>query len=136
MVNAQSSWKVRVRVITQVRGLPAAASCQPLSHRARVVVIVVMVAVLGVRNLQAGFALCPFVIGRVGLNAERRARLKEVGHKAHLWRRGEEKEKGFLFCFFLNRRNREYKHVRDTEEVRAGAGNCDYICLDRFVHSC
>lgn len=45
--------------------------------------------------------------------------------------RGEEVSTGHSGEYFL-----EYKHVRDAEEVKGWAGNCDYICLDRSVHSC
>lgn len=54
--------------ITQVWGLQAAAFVpgpQPLSHRARTVVIVVMVAMLGVCNLQTGLPLWLFAISCV-----------------------------------------------------------------------
>lgn len=72
----------------KVTGLPAAASCHPLSHWAWTVVIVVMVAVLRVGDLQAGLPLRLFAISRVRLDGARRAFLEEVRHEVHL--RGQE----------------------------------------------
>lgn len=124
-------WRWRRRAPSQVWGLQAAASCQPQSHRAWTGVIGVMVAMLGVRDLQAGFPLRLFAISRVWLGATRRTFLKEVRHKANLQREVEEEG-----------REAEEVSFRDIlatpigvlpyERYRGGkgwAGNCDYICL-------
>lgn len=69
---------------------PLFPSVRPLSHRARIVVIVVMVGVIGVCDLQAGFPLWLFAISCFLPSATWWPLLKEVRHKAHLQRRGEE----------------------------------------------
>ena len=76
-------------------GLQAAAFVpqrQPLSHGAWIVVIVVMVAMLGVCNLQAGFPLWLFAISCVWPGATWRALLEEVRHKVHLQKNKERRE--------------------------------------------
>lgn len=97
-------------------------------------VIVVMVAMFGVRNLQAGFSLRLFAIGRVRSSATRRTLLEEVRHKVHLQRRGEELSfvhSGDIFPTAI-----AVKACKGYRGGKGRAGNCDYIRLDRFVHSC
>ena len=57
---------------------PLFPSVSPLSHRARIVVIVVMVGVLRVCDLQAGFPLWLFAVSCVLPFATWRTLLKEV----------------------------------------------------------
>lgn len=101
--------------------------------------IVVMVAVLGVCNLQAGFPLWPFAISRVCPRATWRTLLKEVGHVAHLQRRGEEEEGEERMLALVTSGNIFPTKIGACKGYRGGkgwAGNCDYMCLDRSVHSC
>ena len=104
-------------------------------------VVVVMVVLLCVCDLQAGFPLWPFAISRVCPRATWRTLLKEVGHVTHLQRRGEErrKEERMLALVTLGNILPTEFGVQACKGYRGGkgwAGNCDYMCLDRSVRSC
>lgn len=105
----------------EVCRLQTPQSVSPLSHSARRVVVVVMVAVLRVCNLNAGFPLRLFAIGCVGPRATRRALLEEIRHKPHLCRKRREKraEQSVTKEIFFPQRSAR-QHARDTVEVRAG----------------